>query len=78
VALDFNNALIFKAAHVFGISGRRMFQTWFQAQGLLSDSAFREKIASIITHKLDMVNIEEGIGLINSKEAAKVMLEPKW
>ncbi|MFP3985644.1 MAG: L-threonine 3-dehydrogenase [Candidatus Bathyarchaeia archaeon] len=78
VALDFNNAVVFKAATVYGISGRRMFQTWYQVKGLLSDFEFRNRIASIITHKLAMENVAEGIALISSKAAAKVVLEPKW
>jgi threonine 3-dehydrogenase len=78
VELDINNAVIFKAAHVYGISGRRMFQTWHQIKGFLSNPDFRSKIKSIITHKLAMRDIEEGIGLISSKKAAKVILEPKW
>jgi threonine 3-dehydrogenase len=78
VELDFNNALIFKAATVYGISGRRMFQTWYQVRGLLSDAAFRDKIGSIITHKLAMADVEEGVELIHSKQAAKVVLQPAW
>jgi len=76
--LDLNNALIFKAATVYGISGRRMFQTWYQMKGLLSDPQFRKKIASVITHKIPIKNIAEGIDLIQSKQAGKVVLEPKW
>lgn len=76
VLFDFNNAIIFKAATVYGISGRRMFQTWHQVKGLLSHPGFRNKIASVITHRLPMKRVEEGIGLINSKKAAKVVLEP--
>lgn len=78
VKLDFNNAIIFKAAHIYGISGRRMFQTWHQIKGLLSNPEFRNKVGSIITHKLAMRDFEEGIDLINSKKAAKVVLEPEW
>jgi threonine 3-dehydrogenase len=78
VNLDVNNAMIFKAATVYGISGRRMFETWYQVRGLLADPAFRDKIASIITHKLTMGDIEEGIELIQSKQAAKVVLQPEW
>lgn len=78
VTLDLNKAVVFKAATVYGISGRRMFQTWHQVKGLLSNTQFRNKIASIITHKLDMEDVEDGIDLINSKKAAKVVLEPKW
>jgi threonine 3-dehydrogenase len=78
VELDLNDALIFKAATVYGITGRRMFQTWFQLKGLLANSRFREKISWIITHKLPMRDIAEGIELIKSKQAGKVSLEPKW
>ena len=76
VLFDLNNAVIFRAATVYGISGRRMFQTWHQVKGLLLHPAFRSKVASVITHRLPMKRVEEGIELINSKRAAKVILEP--
>jgi threonine 3-dehydrogenase len=75
---DLNNALIFKSATVYGITGRRMFETWYQMKGLLSKPNFREKISSIITHRLPMRDIAKGMELINSKQAAKIILEPKW
>lgn len=78
VELDLNDALIFKAATVYGITGRRMFQTWYQVKGLLANSRFREKMSWIITHKLPMRDIAKGIDLIKSKQAGKVSLEPKW
>ena len=78
VELNLNDAIVFKAATVYGISGRRMFQTWYQVRGLLSNSDFRQKIASIITHRMPMKNIAKGIEAIHSKQAAKVLLEPKW
>ena len=76
--LDLNNAVVFKAATVYGITGRRMFQTWYQVRGLLSNPDLRNKIASIITHKIPMKDVAKGMDLINSKQAAKVVLEPKW
>ncbi len=78
VELDLTDSVIFKAATVFGITGRRMFQTWFQVKGLLANSRFREKMSWIITHRLPMRNIAKGIDLIKSKQAGKVSLEPKW
>jgi threonine 3-dehydrogenase len=78
VELDLTDAVIFKAATVFGITGRRMFQTWFQVKGLLANSRFREKMSWIITHRLPMRDIAKGIDLIKSKQAGKVSLEPKW
>jgi len=76
--LDLNKAVVFKAATVYGITGRRMFQTWYQVKGLLSNPDFRNKIASIITHKIPMKDLAKGMDLINSKQAAKVVLEPRW
>jgi len=78
VELNLNDALIFKAATVYGITGRRMFQTWYQVKGLLANSRFREKMSWIITHNLPMRDIARGIDLIKSKQTGKVSLEPKW
>ena len=76
--LDLNNAVVFKAATVYGVTGRRMFQTWYQVKGLLSNPNFRNKIASIITHRIPMRDVAKGIDLLNIKQAGKVALEPKW
>jgi len=76
--LNLNDAVIFKSANVYGITGRRMFETWIHVRDLLSHVGFREKISSIITHKIPMRDIAKGIDLIESKQAAKVSLEPKW
>jgi len=78
VSLDVNNAITFKSATVFGITGRKMFQTWDQMYALLKKPAFREKIASIISHSIPVRDIEEGMHLIRTKEAAKVSLRPEW
>jgi len=75
---DVNAAVIFRAATVYGIHGRRMFQTWYQVKGLLAQADFRGKIASIITHRLPMKDVAKAMELINSKQAGKVLLEPRW
>jgi len=76
--LDLNDALIFKAATVYGITGRRMFETWYQVRGLLAKPSFREKISAIITHRMPIRDIIKGIDLIKSKQAGKVVLQPVW
>jgi len=76
--LNLNDALIFKAATVYGITGRRMFETWYQVRGLLAKPSFKEKISAVITHRMPMGDIIKGIELIKSKQAGKVVLESKW
>jgi threonine 3-dehydrogenase len=78
IPLNVDDAIIFKAARVHGIYGRRMFETWFQVKGLLGQAAFREKMAQIITHRLPMREIPRAMDLMRSGEAAKVSLEARW
>ncbi len=76
--LDMNSAVIFRSATVYGITGRRMFETWYQVRGLLAKPRFREKLSAIITHRLPIRDISQAFDLIASKQAAKIVLEPKW
>jgi threonine 3-dehydrogenase len=78
VTLDINNLIIFKGVHIYGITGRRMFETWYQVRGLLNIPGFRDRMKSLITHRFKMRDIEEGIRLLKTKEAVKIVLEPKF
>jgi threonine 3-dehydrogenase len=76
--VDLNRLMIFKAATIYGISGRLMYRTWFQVRGLLRRTQLREKVSKVVTHRLPMKDLEKGFELILSKQAAKVGLTPKW
>jgi threonine 3-dehydrogenase len=76
--LDFDDAIIFKAARVHGIFGRRMFATWYQVKGLLAKVEFRAKMSQIITHRVAIGDLPRAMDLIQTMQAAKVSLEPRW
>ncbi len=78
VALNFDDAIIFRAARIHGIFGRRMFDTWYTVKGLLRSPAFREKMGQIITHRVPIPELGRAMDLIKSGEAAKVSLVAKW
>ncbi len=78
VTIDVNNAITFKSATVYGITGRRMFRTWDQMHDLLKRKDFRDKLSSLVTHTLPIRDIGEGMELIRTKQAAKVSLTPEW
>jgi threonine 3-dehydrogenase len=78
VTLDVNNAITFKSATVFGITGRKMFQTWDLMTEVMKRPSFRNKLSSIVTHTLPIRDIEKGMELIRTKQAAKVTLRPEW
>jgi threonine 3-dehydrogenase len=76
--LDFDSAVVLKAAQVHGIFGRRMFETWYQVKSLLAQASFREKVREIITHRMPIPEVGRAMELIESMQAAKVSLEAKW
>ena len=77
-SLDFDSAVVLKAAQVHGIFGRRMFTTWYQVKSLLTHEAFREKVRQIITHRVPIPEVGRAMELIESMQAAKVSLEARW
>ena len=78
VSIDLPRLVIFKGLRIFGITGRRMYETWYQVRELLSNTDFGAKMGRLITHRLPMKDIAEGMDLINSGKAIKVGLYPQW
>lgn len=74
VSLDLAEDVIFKGATVHGINGRRMWQTWYQAQALLKSG--KVDLSPLITHTLPLAEIEKGMELLRDGQAAKVILYP--
>lgn len=72
--LDWNRLVIFKGITIHGIIGRRMYETWYQMDNLLSSG--RLDIRPAITHVMPMERFEEAIGLLRSGQAGKVVLVP--
>jgi len=72
--LDWNRLVIFKGITIHGIIGRRMYQTWYQMDGLLRSG--RLDVRPAITHVMPMEKVDEAIGLLRSGQAGKVVLVP--
>jgi threonine 3-dehydrogenase len=75
VELDLANAVIFKGATVHGINGRKMYETWFQAEALLRESGI--DLAPVITHRLPLAKFGEAMHLLELGEASKILLTVK-
>ena len=75
VTLDLNDLFIFKGARVFGITGRRMFETWYQLKGVLSRPAFRTKIREVVTDEFDLADINKAMENILAGHSAKTILK---
>ena len=71
VEIDLSNEVIFPMAHLQGIFGRRIWQTWEQATTLLRQGL---DITPVITHRLPLEGYEEAFALLRSGTAGKVVL----
>lgn len=73
VDLDFATEIIFKGLTVYGVVGRRMYDTWLQMTRFLRSGQFDPR--PVITHRFPLEQAEEAIRVIRSGEAGKVVFE---
>lgn len=71
--VDFARDIIFKGLTLYGVTGRRMYETWQQMSALLRGGRFDPR--PVVTHRFPMEGIAEAIGLIKNGQAGKVILE---
>ncbi|MGH7609343.1 MAG: zinc-binding dehydrogenase [Candidatus Dormibacteria bacterium] len=74
VSLDLSSQVVMRGVTLFGVTGRRQFQTWDQTGEYLSSG--RVDVAPILTHRLGITEFEAAARLAASAEAGKVVLYP--
>jgi threonine 3-dehydrogenase len=73
VPLKLSTDLIFKGVTVYGVIGRRMFETWHQMQRFLSSGLLDP--TPVVTHTFPLEAIHDALDAIRSGAAGKVILE---
>jgi threonine 3-dehydrogenase len=71
--IDLANEVIFKGITVYGVVGRRMYDTWLQMTQFLRAGHFDP--TPVITHRLPLHEFERAMALIKAGEAGKVVFE---
>ena len=74
VNVNLTEGLIFKSARMYGITGRRMFATWYRVKAFLRDR--KVPIERLITHEFPLEDFERAMHLMETGECAKVALYP--
>ena len=72
--VDLSERVIMQGLRLYGIYGRRIYDTWERTQSLLRSGAL--DVSPIITHRLDLADWEQAFDLIASRHAGKVVLSP--
>lgn len=70
---DINSLFTFKGLTMYGITGRRMFETWQVANQLLKSK--RVDLSAVVTHSLPAERFLEGFDLMEKGTSGKVILE---
>ncbi len=70
---DFATEIMFKGVTVYGVVGRRMYETWHQMTRFLRSGQFDP--APVITHRFPLEQFDDAIAAIKSGEAGKVIFE---
>ena len=73
VPIDFANEIIFKGITVYGVIGRKMYETWHQMRRYLSAGLLDPR--PVITHQFPLAKIDEALAAIRSGDAGKIILE---
>jgi threonine 3-dehydrogenase len=71
--VNFANEIIFKGITIYGVIGRRMYETWHQMTRFLLSGEFDP--TPVITHRFPLEGFEEAMRVIKSGEAGKVIFE---
>jgi threonine 3-dehydrogenase len=73
IELDLPKEVIFKGITIYGVVGRRMYDTWHQMTRFLRAGEFDP--AHVITHRFPMADFDSAIAAIKSGDAGKVIFE---
>jgi threonine 3-dehydrogenase len=71
--VNFATEVIFKGITIYGVVGRRMYDTWHQMTRFLRSGEFDP--TPVITHRFPLEGADEAIRAIRSGEAGKVIFE---
>jgi threonine 3-dehydrogenase len=71
--VNFATEVIFKGITIYGVVGRRMYDTWHQMTRFLRSGMFDP--TPVITHRFPLEGFDEAISAIKSGEAGKVIFE---
>lgn len=74
LTIDLSSRVVMRGITLFGVTGRRQFETWDQTSAYLSTG--RVDVSPILTHRLSLRDFQRAADLAGSGEVGKVVLYP--
>ncbi len=72
VPLDIASDVVFRSVSIHGVTGRRIWDSWFVMRGLLVSGSL--DVSPVITHEFPFDEYEKGFKLMQSGQCGKVVL----
>ncbi|MFO7969877.1 MAG: L-threonine 3-dehydrogenase [Bacillota bacterium] len=74
IEIDLANDIVFKGINIYGVVGRRIYQTWEKVKYLVSNDLLN--LDKIVTHQFPLNKITEAAEIMESKNCGKIILIP--
>ncbi|MGZ5383685.1 MAG: L-threonine 3-dehydrogenase [Acidimicrobiia bacterium] len=74
LSFNLDDHVIFKGASVYGIIGRKLWDTWYEMRGLLRSGAV--DLAPLVTHRFALEDYEKAFELMAAGDCGKVVMFP--
>lgn len=74
IEIDVANDVVFKGISIYGVVGRKIYDTWYQVKELIESNKLH--FEDIITHVLPLSNINEAAEIMGSGESGKIVIIP--
>lgn len=75
IELDLANDVVFKGVSVYGVTGRRIYDTWHEVKALIDKGLLH--LDDIITHTFPLKDIEKASEIMGSGNSGKIVLIPE-
>lgn len=74
ITIDISQDVVFKGITIYGVTGRKMFENWYQVKGLVESG--RLDLDTLITHVFPLTEIDEAMKVMASGNSGKIVLIP--
>ncbi len=75
LTVNFTRDVIFKGLTIYGIIGRRTYDTWFRMLGLI-EAGLLDTLKALVTHEFSFEDFQRGFDIKLRGEGLKVILKP--
>lgn len=75
IEIDLANDIVFKGISIYGVTGRRIYDTWYQVKELIESGKLH--LDDIITHTFSLKDINEAAEIMGSGNSGKIVLIPE-